>query len=141
MIGGADQIIARRPDAAARRALVFALLARWPDAVVEDARSEARATRLDRADPVALPDEMLIYETGAWRDAWEREGATEEDADRMLHILLGPSEITLVVDERAGSETGHIAVHVGKMLLALSPAIHDAFFEGLEDQETWIEAA
>jgi len=141
MIGGTDQVIARRPEEAARRALVFALLAKWPEAVIEDARSEASATKLEHADPALLPDEMLVYESEAWRETWTREGATERNADRMIHILLGENEITLVVDERAGCETAGIAEHVRLMLLELSPAIRDPFFEGLEDPAQWIEAA
>jgi hypothetical protein len=141
MIGGTDLVISRRPEEVARRALVFALLAKWPEAVIEDARSEARATKLEYADPASLPEEILVYESEAWRETWAREGATERNADRMIHIILGENEISLVVDERAGCETAGIAEHVRAMLLELSPAIRDAFFEGLADPARCIEAA
>jgi hypothetical protein len=141
MIGGTDQVIRRKPDEATRRALLGSLLRKWPAAVIEDAASEARATELAHADPASLPEEMLVYESEAWRETWEREGATGVNADRMIHILLGENEITLVVDDRAGGQTASIAEHVRDMLLELSPAIRDPFFEGLEDPARWIEAA
>lgn len=141
MIGGADHVIARRPEESAKRALVFALLVKWPEAVIEDAQSDAPATKLEYADPASLPEEILVYESQAWRETWAREGVTERNADRMIHIILGENEITLVVDEHAQCETAGIAEHVRDMLLELSPAIRDPFFEGLADPAQWIEAA
>ncbi len=139
MIGGIDVVVACVPHIA-KRTLVGVLLEHWLAAVLEDARSDGLPARLDLVDPASLPDEILIYKDAAAKDAWDREGASDVNADTMIHVLSAEDAVTLVVDERQGSETAKIAADVQRDLAAGSK-IRDSFFEGLDAPTSWIEAA
>jgi hypothetical protein len=98
-------------------AIVAVLACHWPAAVVHDldmsepilaSAAKGKLSNLTSHDVVAgiiqdgagvpLPHEAFVYRDRASFDAWEREGATPENAGSMVHILVGLNSMTLVGD-------------------------------------------
>ena len=142
MIGGTDTIVARAADEAGRRRILEVVSEFWPAAIIDDARSQQVPVPVCDASASALPVEILVYETEDWRRSWESLGATDDNADRLLHIVLGATSVTCVVDERSGSQTAAIAERIRLALESVAaPLIHDAFFGEPLDPAAWVEAA
>lgn len=142
MIGGADIVISRPVDDDGKGALVRLLLAAWPDAIVEDAETDEAPSPLSRLRASALPAELFVYRDARALDAWEEHGGTDDNVDSMIHVMLGPTTVTCVVDPREGSETRAIAGRIERALEGLEPPmIRGPVFEGLDDPSSWIEAA
>lgn len=98
MIGGQDIVIAH--PARDRLAVLDLVLNTWPDAVMERSLS--------------LPGDAALSEYLVYKDldsliAWTDNGATEEHADAMLHVLFGSKGTTCVV---GGPETKEITARV-----------------------------
>ena len=69
-------------------------------------------------------------------------GRSDENADGMIHLLLGPTAVTCVVDPREGAETRAIAGRIERALEGIElPMVGGPVFEGLDDPASWIEAA
>ncbi len=144
MIGGRDIVLEWSSDSATRRVLVQMLRSAWPEAYVEDARSSGAAVPIAGLDPETLPAEMFVYKNAVSRDTWDADGATDANADTMIHALVAMNTMTLVVDRAAGAESASIAESIRVALLDSQPAgamITDSYFDDLDAESTWIEAA
>lgn len=68
---------------------------RWPDGWVE-------------RGPYSVPTERFIYESRTAYDSWESHGRIDDNADKMLSVLMGADYIVFVVD-REQSVTADLA--------------------------------
>lgn len=99
MIGGADIVVAevtRREDAR----FVFAILRqRWPEAVYHDGESTTARPIADLPPPVPVEGhlELFVYDRLLTFESWMNDGATDENADAMVHIIFEPGQLTFVV--------------------------------------------
>ncbi|MBX3227096.1 MAG: hypothetical protein KF837_07280 [Labilithrix sp.] len=53
-------------------------------------------------DPTAMPIELFVYRTRSDFESWIEKGATDENSDTMIHVILGEQSTTLVT---AGPES------------------------------------
>lgn len=142
MIGRADIVVPRPVEDDGKSAILRVLLAAWPNAVLEDAEGVEEPAELARFESGAMTDEVFVYRDAAALEAWNEDGGTDDNADSMIHLLLGPTAITCVVDHREGAETRAIAGRIERALEGVElPTVGGAFYEGLEDPADWIEAA
>src|SRR5437870_29331 len=108
MIGGTDIILSVRDEAEAVGLILRAIPRHWPRCVYQNADDEATLT----ADAVATMPRLLGHEFFIYRDpasaaSWEQHGAIPENANTMLHVIMGDQgvnnsglkSITLVCDE------------------------------------------
>lgn len=115
MIGGLDVVIDGRTSPADLELLLYAARARWPRGVVESASGD-QVQPLQTAASVAWPTELFIYESPEAHAQWSLHGLTDENSDRMIHVIIEAEQLTLVVDEE-GSGTHSLAQEVARALL------------------------
>jgi hypothetical protein len=89
MIGGDDVVLSSNltPQEAVR-SLIVAAQRMWPKSVVEYCS--------DREGLV----EALVYQDSAAKDSWDRDGVTEENDPKMLHLLASEGRATIVCGDR-----------------------------------------
>lgn len=106
-IGGSDFIFKHSwEDVQALSEIVKVLRAAWPEMVVEDGDTgQGISSELVETDDLKVflqllyPSELMFYENENWRQAWSRDGATEETKGKMIHVLVGSDQGTIVVDD------------------------------------------
>ena len=115
MIGGRDIVLSgpTRPDEAER--IIRTLRPIWPNLVVQDATADEPYDHdeLERAGPQLR--EFLVYRDTSAFSSWAEHGATPDNTDALLHVILEPNAITLVVRE-GESNTQHLANQVVSVL-------------------------
>jgi hypothetical protein len=76
----------------------------WPTLVVQDGATEGAVRFDDALGIVASADEFFVYRDERSFKSWSDYGATLDNEDQMVHVIVAPDEVTLVVAD-AGSET------------------------------------
>ena len=117
MIGGEDLILPGKPRPDDGDFMLRYLSYAWPDAIVEDAASP-NCMPIRCLLPMLrapAPREFFVYRNEASFGSWQQTGATNDNGDEMIHVLIGSDEITCVVD-RQDSWSGRLVLQLFKML-------------------------
>lgn len=106
IIGGTDIIYPRRLSSDMLGFVLTTIRGYWPDAILwidGEYTADHKVTIYDAIrDTVGSPSELLIYaDQDAWA-SWDRDGANEENRDKLLHILFGENQTTFVVHAEPG---------------------------------------
>ena len=106
MIGGSDIVVegAGAPDEA--MFIIAELKRSWPMLRVQDVAADTCTLSDDAA--VATMTEFFIYKSQADFESWAGSGASNVNADRMIHVVFGSQSTTLVTDG-PGSNTHNLA--------------------------------
>lgn len=113
MIGGTDVLLPCPIDAEdALRLATRVVRQAWPAAVMENANTGDLLQ-----EPHGL-DQVMLYKDVKARDSWEQLGADESNANTMIYVLVGPVQLTLVVDDAKTPEMSRIITAIRKTLLA-----------------------
>ena len=108
MIGGADIVLHGQTKAHDADLLVRGIRSEWPRAVIQHADKDdgipIRAFRF----PIIGPTELLVYRDDASYQSWRSKGATADNQDAMIHLIVSDDNVTLVVD-RTDSALADIA--------------------------------
>lgn len=91
-----------------RTKVLRGLFALWPFAVWEPAGKGDASPLASVIDPETLPDEFFLYENEAAHESWTRDGRTDDNDDKMVHILVGYETITWVT--APGMVSDHIKI-------------------------------
>lgn len=98
MIGGADLILRGRTKPHDTDMLVRGIRSEWPDAMIQPVdRNDATSIRSLRF-PVLGPTELIVYRDAASYQSWMEHGATAENQEAMILIIVTGDAVTLVVD-------------------------------------------
>jgi len=97
VIGGRDLVLAGASVHGELAFVVERLRTVWPDLVVQDAE-RAVAVSPD-APEVAAMREIFAYESRNAFETWRDAGATQQNADSMIHVILGHDSATFVTAE------------------------------------------
>lgn len=99
MIGGADLILHGKTTAHDTDVLVRGLRSEWPDAMIQHA-DEVDATPLRGFHfPLLGPAELFVYRDLESYQSWKEHGATPDNQDAMIFIIVSDDCVTLVVDQ------------------------------------------
>jgi hypothetical protein len=116
VIGGTDFVLPGKPIRDEAFFVLRALRAEWPQLVVQEADQSV-------TEPVGSPNlwkralrEFFVYRSAADHASWQQQGATAENGDTMMHVLLTKDGITLVADSTPSSSTARVAA---ELLVAL----------------------
>jgi hypothetical protein len=108
IVGGEDIVLLAPPDVPVADVILRQLRRHWPDAYFQDADREDYGP-ID--SPVVLIQggrsrEFFVFSNRTAAEAWHRDGATAENANSMLHFLIGPlgprgmpRQVTMVCDD------------------------------------------
>ncbi len=103
MIGGADLVLRGRTRAHDTDILVRGIRSEWPDAMIQHAdEGDAAPIRSFRL-PVSGPAELIVYRDRSSYQSWRDHGATMDNQDAMLHVIVSDDSVTLVVDRPASA--------------------------------------
>lgn len=118
MISGTDIILEISKHRFDFRALLAAVAAVWPDALVQDADDEKTRPIADAKES----QEFFVYKDRAGAESWCRDGWTEEHGNDMVHFLVVPAparldvlHLTIVIGS-ATSETNRLVAAVSVAL-------------------------
>jgi hypothetical protein len=106
MIGGADIVVAGVGATGEGPFIVSLLGESWRDLVVQDASADHAVAPSDAS--VAQMREFFVYRSRADFESWMQDGASDENGDTMIHVILGRQSTTMVT-ARAGSQTHGLA--------------------------------
>lgn len=118
MIGGCDQVLWVVETAPAADVIVRAVKRFWPQFVFQDADDDQPITpESDLWLPSPTGREFFLYQNAAVAQSWLDQGATPENQNSMIHVILGNRRkadlglrsITLV----SGAWTGLLAAILG----------------------------
>jgi hypothetical protein len=118
MIGGVDVVFWVRDERAAVDAILRIARRHWKDYVFQNADDLAPLPRIDDSrTPVPSGDQFFVYRDAAAAASWEDQGAVPENANTMLHVLVGKRRqpgthfrsLTVVCDELTGEMADMIA--------------------------------
>jgi hypothetical protein len=116
MIGGNDIVFSKHTEPLDRIVLVQAFQRSWPALVVQDGTAEDIVSFDDALGIVASADEFFVYRDEPSFKSWSEHGARSDNEDQMVHVMVGPEEVTFVV-AGSDSETYTMAQHA---IIALS---------------------
>lgn len=112
MIGGTDIEFRVGDGVAVADAIFRTIRQQWPEFVIENALDESSPFRppADRGIPNAPSDEFFIYRDEQAARDWSENGATPENANVMVNVLMGDGKklkngfhtITIVVGSYSG---------------------------------------
>lgn len=108
MIGGADIILGgstREDDA---DFLLRGIRSEWPGAFVQGADEPHAIPIRDLRFPLHGQTEIFVYRDEASYRSWQTDGATTENEDAMIQVIVADDSVTLVVD-RQGSNLASLA--------------------------------
>jgi hypothetical protein len=112
MIGGTDLVLAGKPSGDEAFFVIRALRAEWPELVVQEAdrlEPESAGSQALWARPLR---EFFVYRSRADYASWQRSGATSENSDTMVHVLLTGDALTLVADSSPSSSTVRLSKEI-----------------------------
>lgn len=98
MIGGADLVIDGPTWPEDADFVVRSLRSLWPDAVLQGVNERAARSIRSIRFPVGTPAEVLIYRDPDSFVSWDTHGATEDNQDALVHLIVSPKSVTVVVD-------------------------------------------
>lgn len=70
----------------------------WRRSILQDGKTGKRYASYTET-PFKDIEELLIYRDQAAFESWERLGADPENANAMIHLLVGENDLALVVDD------------------------------------------
>lgn len=98
MIGGEDIILFGQTMPQDADLILRVMRSHWPDARVQ-AVDSAEALPFSKIHfPIAGPAEFIVYRDGESFEQWRVHGATLENRDTMVHIIVAHDSATIVVD-------------------------------------------
>lgn len=83
--------------------LVRGIRSLWRSALIQPATAYATVPIHAFNYPVTTPVELLIYRDAASLASWQADGATDDNQDSMVHVIVSDRSITLVVDRHDSS--------------------------------------
>ena len=98
MIGGADIVLNGRPMPQDADLILRTMRTEWPDARIQMADSSEAVPFRSVRFPIAVPVELIIYRDATSFEAWHASGATPENQDAMMHLIITADSATIVVD-------------------------------------------
>jgi hypothetical protein len=99
MIGGADLVLHGRTKAHDTDILVRGIRSEWPNAMIQRV-DEADATPIRNFRlPIFGPAELIVYRDRASYQSWKDHGATADNQDAMILLIVSDDAVTLVVDQ------------------------------------------
>lgn len=129
MIGGTDILIEAREGFAVWDMILRTVLHHWPDCVYQNANDASGTIHQVMNAGISNPPscEVFIYRDATAAQLWEEEGATEETANTMLHVIVGESSsqvvpVTLVCDDLSGE----MAAIVDEIQAACRDSLHQS---------------
>ena len=108
MIGGDDLILEGVPDLAEYSLIMLSFYQRWPDGVWHDVEEENITTPLSDFEVGTRSKQTFVYENQAAFESWKKDGATPKNDGLMAHVIMGASDITVVVDDRESKLGQHV---------------------------------
>lgn len=112
MIGGIDISYAVTADVEAVRVMLRVTRAHWQTSVVE-MDEDGRVLSIPEAYRLrwSIPCEFFLYENREALRQWTEHGRTDENAERMVYVIVQPDGIYFVVDaERSSSHALVLAI-------------------------------
>ena len=92
MIGGTDVIMKRKPGVPAADAILRVVRRHWPDCLYQNTDEEGTARRLPvEGAPPDLAWEFFLHRDEESVRSWDEFGATPENGNTMLHVLIPPA--------------------------------------------------
>jgi len=98
MIGGADLILRGQTKAHDTDMLVRGIRSEWPDAMIQPVDKNNATSIRNLRFPVLGPTELIVYRDAASYQSWMDRGATADNQDAMILIIVTGDAVTLVVD-------------------------------------------
>jgi len=98
MIGGSDFAMHTVSGPPALDFCVRMVRLEWPQAVFEDLTEGAPVSSYAELAMGSIK-ELFVFRDANAANQWRRFGATSSNQNTMIHILLSPSDLTLVVDD------------------------------------------
>ena len=97
MIGGADLVVngAMPQDA---DLILRTMRTEWPSGLVQASDSTEAVPFREVRFPVSGPIELIIYRDMPSFESWRHAGATPENQDAMMHVIVAADSVTVVVD-------------------------------------------
>jgi hypothetical protein len=107
MIGGTDMVVdgAMPQDA---DLILRTMRTEWPHGLVQAGDSPEALPFREVRFPITGPVELIVYRDIASFDTWRVSGATPENQEAMMHIIVTADSVTIVVD-REDSPLGRLA--------------------------------
>lgn len=122
MIGGTD-IVRQLPGIApgdALELLARVVCDRWENAVLQDANAPARFRSFQEASFGKLRELFVFRDSDAY-ESWRLHGATEGNANTLVHLLANDREVTIVVDDPEAASMHSIIEEASALLRAGGP--------------------
>jgi hypothetical protein len=98
MIGGADLILHGRTKAHDTDILVRGIRSEWPGAMIQHADEVEASPICSFRLPVFGPTELIVYRDPDSYQSWKDHGATTNNQDAMILMIVSDDTVTLVVD-------------------------------------------
>jgi hypothetical protein len=97
MIGGTDIVVkgATPQDA---DLILWTMRTEWPNGLVQAGDSLEAVPFREVRLPISGPTALIIYRDAASFQAWRLSGATPENQDAMMHVIVAADSVTIVVD-------------------------------------------
>jgi hypothetical protein len=95
-VGGVDVVIEGEGCPGEGLFIVGCLRAHWEHLVVQDAEADYTVGSHDPA--IGAMREFFVYRNPDAFDSWEHDGATSDNRDAMIHVLIGDRSTTLVAE-------------------------------------------
>src|SRR5262245_61629811 len=115
MIGGEDIILPGKPRPDDWDSIVRYLSRAWPDAILEDAAGTEPMPIRALWSRAPSPREFFVYRNGQSFHSWQAQGATDDNGEDMIHVVIGNHEITCVIDRR-DSWSGRLVLQLMKAI-------------------------
>ena len=116
MIGGTDIVLLGPTMPQDADLILRTVRMEWPHALIQAVDSSEAIPFRDVRFPVTGPVELIIYRDAASLEAWRSRGATPENQDAMMHLIITAECATIVVDR----EDSALASLAREMLESLS---------------------
>ena len=98
MIGGTDIVLHGRTKSHDTDLLVRGIRSEWPSAVIQRANEDEAVPIRDFHFPIIGSAELIVYRDRASHQSWASNGATANNQDTMIHLIVSDDSVTLVVD-------------------------------------------
>lgn len=98
MIGGADIVLFGQTMPQDADLILRSIRTEWPSAMVQEADSSAAVPFSQIRFPIVGPHEFIVYRDIDSFQSWQASGATPDNQDAMLHIIITRESITIVAD-------------------------------------------
>lgn len=98
MIGGADIVLHGQTKAHDTDLLVRSIRREWPSAVIQRADEDEAIPIRNFRFPIIGSAELIVYRDSGSHQSWTSNGATADNQDTMIHLIVSDDSVTFVVD-------------------------------------------